>query len=181
MLWSIHIATLYILMQYQSHCTHIHKCYIQVYYYNGSMRCFHSAHLAASIVALLLGVVVVLLFPVLILVISFRTYKVDKMNVRSPCMQCSCHALLTDQFCHGHAQRCTVHPTIHRCLDKGHQGVLSMVEWVWSSPSTPLHHCGVFLQLCPAQLHTGNQIHGHVCHTLTCVTLAGSLAHRLPY
>ena len=52
--------------------------YMQVYFYDGSITCFQSSHLGVSIFALV-GVVLVFLFPVLILVISFRTYKVSQV------------------------------------------------------------------------------------------------------
>ena len=48
---------------------------MQVYFYDGSITCFQSSHLGVSIFATI-GVVLVIFFPVLILIISFRTYKV---------------------------------------------------------------------------------------------------------
>ena len=53
-------------------------CYImpqQVFFYDGSITCFQSDHLGVSIFATI-GVILVVLFPILILIISFRTYKV---------------------------------------------------------------------------------------------------------
>ena len=52
---------------------------IQVFFYDGSIKCFQSSHLGVSIFATV-GVVLVFLFPVLILIISFRTYKVSQIH-----------------------------------------------------------------------------------------------------
>ena len=50
---------------------------LQVFYYDGSIRCFDKEqHLGLAIFALFLGVLVVILFPVLIFVISFKHFKV---------------------------------------------------------------------------------------------------------
>lgn len=51
---------------------------LQVYYYDGTFKCFtvdDIEHLCFAIIALVLGVLVIL-FPALILLISFKRYKV---------------------------------------------------------------------------------------------------------
>ena len=56
--------------------------YLQVYYYDGNFRCFSAEtekdieHLRFAVVALIM-VVLVMLFPALVLLISFRRYKVQ--------------------------------------------------------------------------------------------------------
>lgn len=49
---------------------------LQVYYYDGTVKCFQSTHIYISVVAVLLSISVVIPFPLLILVISYRRFKV---------------------------------------------------------------------------------------------------------
>ncbi len=71
----------------------------QVFFYDGSITCFQSYHLGVSIFAIV-GVVLVILFPVLILIISFRTYKVAKSN----------YNVVSEYY---YVVFCSVYPTVH--------------------------------------------------------------------
>lgn len=89
---------------------------IQVYYYDGTVLCFKDVHLYIAIIALLLSIAVVVPFPLLIFLISFRRFKVHTK-------QCT---LIEDilNFIP------TVNSAIHRCTKQRHQGDLSVVEWI---------------------------------------------------
>ena len=76
---------------YQARITATENCIIilclQVYYFDGTVPCFQSTHLYISIVALILSIVVVVPFPLLILAISFRRFKVDLTHIHIYCAQ----------------------------------------------------------------------------------------------
>ena len=52
---------------------------MQVFYYDGNVPCFSGEHLAFAIPALLLLLLVVLLGPAIVILISFKRYKVRKV------------------------------------------------------------------------------------------------------
>ena len=54
----------------------LYAIFHQRFYYDGTTTCFQSPHLVLAIIALLLGTAVAVLFPTLICVISFRSFKV---------------------------------------------------------------------------------------------------------
>ena len=61
---------------------------LQVFYYDGTIRCFYSkTHIGFAVFALVMGVVVILLFPVFILVISFKRFNVRMWNVLIPALR----------------------------------------------------------------------------------------------
>ena len=85
---------------------------LQVYFYNGSIECFHSVHLGASVVALFLSVTVVFLFPVIILIISFKVFKVglliNSTDIDTNCVAHASSSLNHSQMCLPMASRCPV-------------------------------------------------------------------------